>query len=101
MLATYKVQGKTFSVAPTGIDGVMFTNNKTVKLSDEAINEANLEGEGWYLDGKTNAYVRYDAEHGKIEIVTTTSSKTGSVKVMVTFAGGKKVNKSFNIKKVK
>ena len=66
--ATYKLGGKTFSVAPAA---VKFTNGTAV------------EGEeGWFIDSKTNAKVFYNAEEGVIEVKAgATAIKSGSIAV--------------------
>ena len=84
--ATYKLGGKTFSVAPAA---VKFTNGTAV------------EGEeGWFIDSKTNAKVFYNAEEGVIEVKAgATAIKSGSIAVEVSFAGSTKaVKKSLSIK---
>ncbi len=84
--ATYKLGGKTFSVAPAA---VKFTKGTAV------------EGEeGWFIDSKTNAKVFYNAEEGVIEVKAgATAIKSGSIAVEVSFAGSTKaVKKSLSIK---
>ena len=90
VLSTYKQGGKTFSTAPTA---VTFKNGTEVKEGENA---------GYFLDSKTNAYVKYNAETGKIEIKAGSGSKAGTVKVILTYAGQTKpINKTFKIKKAK
>ncbi len=84
--ATYKLGGKTFSVAPAG---VKFTKGTAVE--DE---------EGWFIDSKTNAKVHYNAEEQVIEVKAgAIAIKSGSIAVEVSFAGSTKaVKKSLSIK---
>ena len=86
VLATYKMNGKTFSMEPAE-NGVKFTNGT-----------ASTEEDGYFLDSKTNALVKYDAETGKILIKTTANSKKGTVKVEITYPGqSTAIKKSFSI----
>ncbi len=101
VLATYKVNGKTFSIAPLE-DGVTFINKGTLAATQDQLDDIDLNAaDGWFLDGTTKAFVRYNADEGKIDIVTTKDSKKGSIKVKLIFNGGVIVNKSFSINAVK
>ena len=97
VLATYKQGGKTFSTEPysssESVPAVKFTNGTEVTEGDYA---------GYFLDSKTNAYVKYDAESGAIEVKTVSGSKKGTVKVEFMFRGQTKpIKKSFKINAVK
>ena len=89
--ATYKQNGKTFSTAPTAVSFPNGTPSNNEKFTAD---------EGWFLDSKTNALVKYDAETGKILVQTVSGSKKGTVKVNFLFKGmdsSKPMKKSFKI----
>ena len=90
ILATYKMNGKTFSMEPDK-DG----DNALVKFPNGT---ASNDVAGGYLDSKTNTIVKYDAETGKIIVLTTAQSKKGTVKVEITYPGQTApMKKSFKI----
>jgi hypothetical protein len=90
LISTYKLGGKTFSIAPSA---VKFTNGPAVEGED-----------GWFIDSKTNAKVHYDAENGVIEVKANDAEgaaaiKKGSVNIEISFAGLEKpVKKTLSIK---
>lgn len=83
VLCTFKQGGKTFAIAPTD---VTFTGAKD-------------EGEGWFtysLSKSATCLVKYNEDKGTISVKNATGK--GSVKVELTFPGGKTVKKSLSIK---
>lgn len=87
IVSTYKIGGKTLSVAPV-----------SVKIVDGAANEE--LGEGWYTVSKSNVAASYDAEAGVINVkaISNSKGKVGAVKVELTYANGKVVKKSVTVK---
>ncbi|MBQ5933162.1 MAG: hypothetical protein IJL55_05615 [Lachnospiraceae bacterium] len=90
LISTYKLGGKTFSIAPSA---VKFMNGTAVEGED-----------GWFIDSKTNAKVHYDAENQVIEVKANDAEgaaaiKKGSVNIEISYAGLEKpVKKTLSIK---
>lgn len=80
--ATSKVNGIIYSVEPVDVSFAKATATTS---------EDTVVGAGWYKDYKTNVYLQYDKESGKINIVAPEGSKKGTVKVEVKFKGQTKV----------